>query len=276
MARPTNSKFGRDQILERVFDEDAKALFSYEMELAIAHGQIPNMFWDSNFGENSNVDQNQDNDIWELGGTYDFLSAATILTLSSATSTDEATDTGARTVEIITLDGGFSRVTTNYTMNGTSVVTLTGTHIRGNSGIVKSAGSNNGAQATIFIGYGTVTAGEPANKVMTILPANNETLLGISTVPSGHTGYIKQWGMLIGGLSGTARFARAHLQSRTNGGIRRVRRIKGLSTDLESVPQEINYAVKVEEKNDVILMVNNTSTDNLKVGGYFDMIMVEN
>ena len=275
MARSEPLKYNRGQIADMTYDEHAKARYVYNMGIAIANGDIPNMSSINKFGKNPNVSQNQDNDIWDLGGTYEFLSAPTVLTLSSATSADDSAGLGARTIKIKTLDDAFGFASQPATMNGMSVVTLMGTHIRGYRATVETAGANNGALATIYIGYGTVTAGVPAHTAIAILPEANQSLMAIMTVPSAMTGYITRWNVGFDGITGTARFGEGVLCSRKNL-IRRIRRIQGLSTANPPHQQNLNYPIVIGEKQDVLIMTNSVSANNLKVSGDFDMIFIEN
>ena len=276
MARPDSLKFNRGQIADLTYDEDAQAVFSYKMDLAIPHGLIPNMSSINKYGKNPDADAAQDNDLWDLGGTYEFLSAPTVLTLSSVTSTDDSGDTGARTVKIFTLDDNWALAEQTATMNGLAGVTLTGQHRRVYRAFVESAGSNNGAQATIHIGFGSITAGVPDTSLAAILPANNQTLMAIMTVPSGVTGYICRWDIGFNGITGTARFGEAALQTRVNSGVRRIRRIKGISTDFEPVGGFFHMPIIVEEKQDIIMTVHDLSASNMVASGDFDVVFIDN
>ena len=276
MTRTKPLKYNRGQIADMTYDEDAKAVFSYKMDLAIPHGLIPNMSSINKYGQNPDADASQDNDLWDLGGTYEFLSAPTVLTLSSATSTDADGDTGARTVKVFTLDDNWAFASQFVTMDGLSGVTLTGQHRRVYRAWVETAGSNNGAQATIHAGFGTITDGIPATTLAAILPVNNQTLMAIMTVPSGSSGYVKEWYGGFHGITGTARFGDLHLQSRINSGVRRLRRAIGLSTSVTPYIEPHYCPIKIEEKNDVIMMANNVSVDNLSISAGFDLIMIKN
>ena len=274
MARPDPLKFNRGQIADLTFDEDSKSQFIYDMGIALANGDIPNMFCVDKFGENDNVSQNQDNDIWDLGGIYPFLTEATVLTISSSTSTDEASNTGARIVKVFTLDDTWSFASQIATMNGQSVFTL-GSQMRVYRAFVDDAGSNNGAEATIHIGFGTITAGVPANRLAILTPESNQTLMAIMSVPSNHFGYIKRWYVGFDGITGTARFGNVNLCSIKNGLIRRIRRKQGIATDVAPHQESFYMPIRIEEKQDVLLMMNNASVNNLSVSGGFDMVFIK-
>lgn len=95
---------------------------------------------------------------------------------------DTAAGTGARTVSITTLDGSYAEVTQTITLNGTTAVALTGTHLRINSATVVTAGSggvNTGLLTIRVSGGGAARA---------YLSAGDGILNQCKyTVPAGHT-----------------------------------------------------------------------------------------
>lgn len=84
----------------------------------------------------------------------------------SASINDTAAGTGARTVSITTLNGSYGEVTQTVTLNGTTAVALTGTHIAINAGVVATAGSigvNEGILTIRVAGGGAARAYLSAN-----------------------------------------------------------------------------------------------------------------
>lgn len=84
----------------------------------------------------------------------------------SSSINDTAAGTGARTVSVTTLDGSYGEVTQTVTLNGTTAVALTGTHIAPNAGLVLTAGSggvNDGALTIRVAGGGAARAYISAN-----------------------------------------------------------------------------------------------------------------
>ena len=161
-------------------------------------------------------------------------------------------------------------------MDGLAGAPLTGLHRRVYRKFVETAGSNNGAEATIHTGFGSITAGVPATSLAAILLGNNQTLMAIMTVPSNMTGYICRWDMGFNGITGTARFGEANIQTRVNSGIRRIRRVKGISTNFEPIGDIFHMPIVVEEKNDIIMMVNSVSVNDMIASGDFDLVLINN
>jgi hypothetical protein len=113
-------------------------------------------------GHNGDVDTGTiPEDIWEGGGLYPFLAAASALEIVSDDADDDDGDTGARTVRVESLDANYESVTQIVTMNGTTPVALTGTHLRVNKVQVitsGSSGSNEGVLTLRVPGPGSIVA----------------------------------------------------------------------------------------------------------------------
>lgn len=128
-----------------------------------------------------------------LGGTMNKPTVAESLEIVSDDVNDTSAGTGARTVAVPTLDANYVRGTQIATMNGTTPVALTGTHIRpGNGAAVLTVGTN---AANSNIGNIKIRkAGTATNPdVRMYIPATQ----GLSkdahyTVPAGKTAYVLQ------------------------------------------------------------------------------------
>lgn len=81
-------------------------------------------------------------DIWSGGGLIPIPSSAESWEIVSASANDTSAGTGARTVQIRSLDANFNEVVQTVTLNGLTPVALTGTHLRINSALVLTAGSS--------------------------------------------------------------------------------------------------------------------------------------
>ncbi len=75
-------------------------------ELQVARGQIAYHKTIFKFGFNPDVDEILET-IWAEGGLYSYLSAATVLKVSSSSTNDTSAGTGARTVELFGLDANY-------------------------------------------------------------------------------------------------------------------------------------------------------------------------
>src|SRR5258707_9444991 len=82
-------------------------------------------------------------DVWENAGLYPFQAAQTKLEILSASASDTAAGTGARTFALTGLDGNFNPVSETLTMAGVTPVQTVNSYIRVNSLTIASAGSGN-------------------------------------------------------------------------------------------------------------------------------------
>lgn len=95
---------------------------------------------------------------------------------------DTAAGSGARTVSITTVNASYVEVTQTITLNGTTAVPLTGTHIAVNAALVLTAGSGGTNTGLITI---RVAAGGAARAY--ISPGDSLLNQCKFTVPAGHT-----------------------------------------------------------------------------------------
>lgn len=127
--------------------------------------------------------------IWAISGSaYPWLTAAQQLTVSSDATTDVfGSGTGAWVVKVDGLDTNWEPISETLNLNGRNPVTTVNSFLRVNMLMVVaagSAGSNNGA---LYVGYGTVTTGVPANILSAIPATENVASQIIYSVPLGHT-----------------------------------------------------------------------------------------
>lgn len=82
-------------------------------------------------------------DVWEAGGVYPFQSAAVTLEALSASASDTAAGTGARTFTVMGLDNNFNPVSEVITLAGVTPVQSVNQYRRVNGFVVASVGSGN-------------------------------------------------------------------------------------------------------------------------------------
>lgn len=131
------------------------------LNIHIAAGEVSNYEVVAMFGENLAVGTSEET-IWPEGGLYVFPTAATTMTISSASANDTSAGTGARTVLVKGLDASYEEIQEVVTLNGTTGVTLANQYFRINQAFVATAGSGKKNAGIMYIGEGSITAGKPA------------------------------------------------------------------------------------------------------------------
>lgn len=126
-------------------------------------------------------------DIWDNAGLFSWPTSAESWEIVSDDANDTSAGTGARTVLVQSLDASYVRQSQVVTLNGTTPVALTGTHIRTEKTTVITAGSSevNAGNLTLRI----VSAGLTRQLV---LPGNSISFSSFYTVPAGKKGLIYQ------------------------------------------------------------------------------------
>jgi hypothetical protein len=125
--------------------------------------------------------------IWAQSGTsYPVVTSAQTLTISSSDIDDNSAGTGARTalVTYIQFSTG-NEVTVNAVLNGRNPVQLTTDGYAVNDIRVSSAGTSNANEGTLYVGYGTVTTGVPANILASVVIGVIVGQQAVYTVPTG-------------------------------------------------------------------------------------------
>lgn len=128
--------------------------------------------------------------LWGSGlADMTFPTAAEQWEIVSDSANDTAAGTGARVVAITSLDANFNIQVQLVTLNGTSDVTIPGTHIRPRIAFVTDSGSNN-----VNVGKLTISTFGGGGVDRAIIPAG----LGVSkdghyTTPAGKTAFVLQY-----------------------------------------------------------------------------------
>jgi len=164
---------------------------SEPFELQVSRNQVGWHYPLFKFGFNPDIDNSLET-IWSEGGLYSYLSAATVLKVSSSSANDTSAGTGARTVELFGLDADYDEINEIVTLNGQTAVNTTQSFLRVYRMIVRSAGTGGTNAGVIYAGTGTVTAGVPANKYATVAVGDGQSLMALWTVPRGYTAYLFQ------------------------------------------------------------------------------------
>lgn len=244
-----------------------------EFYLQVARSQIAGHESNFKFGFNPDIDDALET-IWAQGGLYSYLSAATILKVSSSSTDDTAAGTGARTVEIFGLDGNYNEISETVTLNGQTAVNTTNSYLRINRGIVRSAGSGGKNAGVIYAGTGTVTAGVPANTYLSIAIGDNQTLMALWTVPAGYTAFLLQTDVTVATVQNN-KYCMAKLVARPYGEVFQVKDVfvksQGSTTQVYSIP------IRFDEKTDLEWRaIGDSAGADIAISAAMDILYIKN
>jgi hypothetical protein len=244
--------------------------------LQVARGQIAYHESIYKFGNNPQVADSIET-VWPEGGLYSYLSAATVLTVSSSSTNDTSAGTGARTVELFGLDGDYNEISEVVTLNGQTAVNTTQSYLRINRMIVRSAGSGGANAGIIYAGTGTVTTGVPANIYATINgDGTNQTLMALWTIPAGYTGYLMQYDVSNGTTSNTPAVCKLLLVARPYGEVFQTKDIKSLTTGMH-IENTLIIPVEFAEKTDIeVRAVSSSNSVTFDISAAFEMLYIKN
>jgi hypothetical protein len=241
-------------------------------ELQVARGQVPGHRVVHVFGYNPDIDSGVEETVWTYGGIYSHLAAPSILTVSSGSTDDAAAGTGARTVFIEGISGTGAEVSESVTLNGQTAVSTTHAYTEINFVTVTSAGSGGANAGAIYVGYGTVTLGVPAQVYGHILAGYNRSLTGHYQVPSGHTGFIVR-GSISSGTENNSGYVLGKLVLRDP--VSNLNLVSAAVTfSTSKVDFEFPYAIKVPAGACVTARALTNKNDD-QVSSYFQIVLIE-
>lgn len=242
-------------------------------ELQVAQGQIAYHEHIYKFGQNSVVGDSVET-IWQQGGLYSYPPSATTMTVSSSNTNDTSAGTGARTVQILGLDGDYNEISETITLNGQTAVTTTNSFLRVNRALVLTAGSGGANAGIIYVGTGTVTTGVPANVYTTINgDGTNQTLQAFWTVPANYNAYIYQTNVSTGNSSNTPAVLKTLLVARPHGGVFNTKEVIVL-TDGNHL-QRYSFPITLTEKTDIEFRAESSSASvNFDVSASMSILYV--
>ena len=161
-------------------------------ELQVARGQITWHETAFQFGINNTVGTSFET-IWTASSVYSYLSAASVLKISSASANDASAGTGARTLIISGLDANYNEISETVILNGQTAVNTVNSYLRVFSLKILTAGSGGSNAGIVYAGTGTVTSGVPATVYAQIEIGYNDSAMAIWTVPAGYTAYVSSY-----------------------------------------------------------------------------------
>jgi len=243
--------------------------------LQVARGQIGYHESIYKFGNNPEVADSVET-VWAQGGLYSYLSAATVLKVSSSSTDDTSAGTGARTVQLFGLDGDYNEISEVVTLNGQTAVNTTQSYLRINRMIVRSAGSGGANAGIIYAGTGTVTTGVPANIYATVNgDGTNQTLMALWTVPAGYTGYLMQYDVSNGTTSNTPAVCKLLLVARPYGEVFQSKDVKSLTTGMH-IENSLVVPIQFSEKTDIeVRAVSSSASVTFDISASLEIIYIK-
>lgn len=219
------------------------------------------------FGANLSVGTNLET-IWEVGGIYEYLTVASVVSAISDEGGDSPTGTGARSIELQGLDSDYNEITEIISLSGTSSQEF----LRIYRAKVQTAGSTGTNEGDILIKAGATTVisigthGTGSNK-----EGFGQSQTSVYTVPAGKTGYVTQWSVGTGDYS-KAVHAYFNCSEVNDGPILRTKDIMFLN----------NYSIKdykvplqLPEKTDIEVRAFNSATGT-PVSTTYNVLLVDN
>jgi hypothetical protein len=247
-----------------VLHYDNKFPFSW----AVSEG-FSNLSFIEIFGRNDDIDTGTET-IWMAGGLYPWQTSAQSLEILSGDDNDTSGGTGARTVFIEGLNASYVETSETVTLNGQTPVALVNTYLRMYRASVLTAGSGlgNAGALTIRIASAGATLGS-------IPIGENQTLIGIYTVPAGKTAYMPRWWCSAsGGADGQT--MNCALFDRNLGSVFQVRNRAGIRLGGTSfIEQLFPVPLKFQPKTDLEIR-GTSSSNNQDAQGGFTIILVNN
>jgi hypothetical protein len=250
---------------------------SEPFELQVARGQIAYHKPLFKFGNNTTVGDSLET-IWAEGGLYSYLTAATVLKVSSSSTDDTSAGTGARTVQLYGLDADYNEINELVTLNGQTVVNTTQSFLRINRIIVRSAGSGGSNAGVIYAGTGTVTTGVPANVYASVngVIGANQSLMSLWTVPAGYTAYMLQYEVSNGTTSNTPAVCKLILAVRPYGEVFQSKDVKSLTTGMH-IEETFALPIKIEEKSDIeVRAISSSASVTFDISAAFEIVYIKN
>lgn len=226
---------------------------------SIAQGEIGGHSVVHKFGLNPDVDTGGSETVWSAGGLYPWSSWATAATVQIPAV--NGSDNG-KTVVIEGLDGDYDAQTEEITVSSSGVVAGSKTWGRIYRAYVKGSSVNVG---DILIQKSSVTVAQ-------IDSGEAQTLMGIYTVPAGHTAYLISLDTSCQKNKGGQ--LRVYKRDNVESGAWRIQHTAEMFEN--TYRYDWLAPVKFTEKTDIDVVVENADTNNTRVSTNFTLILVEN
>ena len=241
-------------------------------ELQVARGQITGHKTLFKFGNNPDCNGSLET-VWSHGGLYVYPSSASVMLVSSSSANDTALGTGARTISVQGLDANYNEISEIVVLNGQNQVTTTLSYLRVFRSFVITAGSGNTAAGTIYIGVGAATLGVPSTIYAEIAVGENQTTMGLWTVPAGYTAYMNR-GSFSAASNNAAQYVLGKFVVRPFGGV--FRNAADVTANSNVIQYDFETPLVISEKSDIEARVIALSGTNFYITASFEIIYIKN
>jgi hypothetical protein len=257
--------------MSEVFESLSRWNTSEDFGLQVARGQVRGHRIIHIFGFNPDIDSGVEETVWTFGGIYTHLSAPSKLKVASGNANDSGTGTGARTVQVVGINGTGAEISETVTLNGQTAVETVHEYTEVNGLTVMSVGSGGRNAGQIYAGTGTVTSGVPQNVIGHIAVGDNNSQTGHYTIPKGFTGYLTHGNISTG--TTTNGYVIGKLKLRLPNDI--IITAATVTFFSGEVDYDFKYPVRVPEGACVFANALTTKNDE-SVSCYFEILLIRN
>jgi hypothetical protein len=240
-------------------------------ELQVARGFIEGHKTIFKFGNNADINGSLET-VWSQGGLYSYPAAAIQMKVSSSSTDDTGSGTGAQTVFVYGLDADYNEITEVVTLDGQTEVLTAQSFLRVNRAFVVTAGTGATAAGTIYVGTGVVTAGVPATVYAVISLGENQTTMAVWTVPAKHTLYVHR-GFFSASSNNVAQYVLGKFVFRPQGGV--FRNAADLTVNSNAIGYDFEIPLALPEKTDIEARAIALSGTNFYVTASFEGIYIQ-
>ena len=240
-------------------------------ELQVARGFIEGHKTIFKFGNNADINGSLET-VWSQGGLYSYPAAAIQMKVSSSSTDDTGSGTGAQTVLVSGLDADYNEITEVVTLDGQTEVLTAQSFLRVNRAFVVTAGTGATAAGTIYVGTGVVTAGVPATVYAVISLGENQTTMAVWTVPAKHTLYVHR-GFFSAASNNATHYILGKFMFRPQGGV--FRNAADLTVNANAIGYDFEIPLALPEKTDIEARAIALSGTNFYVTASFEGIYIQ-
>ena len=242
-------------------------------ELQVSRGQVAYHTTLFKFGSNADVNGTNET-IWDQGGIYSYPASAAKVYVSSSSTDDAASGTGAQTVVVVGLDGNYNELSETVSLDGQNQVETDGLFLRVFQAFVATAGSGGTAAGDIYVATTGESSGVPTGTIYAkIRVGENQTLMALYTVPAGKTLYISR-GSISSGTETANKFIIGRLSARFFGGVFRTQAKVTLADGFIDFDWE--FPLRIPEKTDIEARAQGSGNDSHQVAASFEGVLVLN